>query len=285
MFRLLVLMGFSFFFYHLHASGNLTKYINMKYAYLSFIAIFLLAILTAVQAYLFIKSPEKSGHHHDHDCGCGHDHEHDHEQNKPFYQRYLIYVVFLFPLVSGIFFPIATLDSSIVKTKGFSFKAMESGDHYSQTQYLRPDASLYYAQDSYDKQMKQLFNKYSSKKEISLTDDDFLKGMETIYNYPGEFLGRTIEFHGFAYKGNAINKNQLFVLRFGIIHCIADSGVYGMLVEFPKDMDIKDDEWIHIKGTLASEYYQPFKSTLPVVKVTDWNTIKKPDDPYVYRGF
>nr|WGD86907.1 DUF1980 domain-containing protein [Bacillus subtilis] len=94
-------------------------------------------ILTAVQAYLFIKSPEKSGHHHDHDCGCEYDHEHDHEQNKPFYQRYLIYVVFLFPLVSGIFFPIATLDSSIVKTKGFSFKAMESGDHYSQTQYLR----------------------------------------------------------------------------------------------------------------------------------------------------
>ncbi|SPU14634.1 YcgQ [Bacillus subtilis] len=50
-------------------------------------------------------------------AGCGHDHEHDHEQNKPFYQRYLIYVVFLFPLVSGIFFPIATLDSSIVKNK------------------------------------------------------------------------------------------------------------------------------------------------------------------------
>lgn len=61
MFRLLVLMGFTFFFYHLHASGNLTKYINMKYAYLSFIAIFLLAILTVVQAYLFIKSPEKAG--------------------------------------------------------------------------------------------------------------------------------------------------------------------------------------------------------------------------------
>lgn len=32
----------------------------MKYSYLSFIAIFLLAILTAVQAYVFIKSPEKA---------------------------------------------------------------------------------------------------------------------------------------------------------------------------------------------------------------------------------
>ncbi|KAA6448976.1 TIGR03943 family putative permease subunit [Bacillus atrophaeus] len=284
MFRLLVLMGFTFFFYHLHASGNLTKYINMKYSYLSFIAIFLLGILTVVQAYLYIKTPEKgTHHHHDQNCGCGHDH--DHEQHKPFYKRYFIYLVFLFPLVSGIFFPIATLDSTIVKAKGFSFKAMESGDHYSQTQYLRPDSSLYYADDSYDKLMKKLYKKYSGQKHISLTDEDFLKGMETIYNYPGEFLGRTIEFNGFAYKGNAINKKQLFVLRFGIIHCIADSGVYGMLVEFPKDMDIKDDEWIHIKGTLSSEYYQPFKSTLPVVKVTDWKTIKKPDDPYVYRGY
>ncbi|MCI4139485.1 TIGR03943 family protein, partial [Bacillus vallismortis] len=87
---------------------------------------------------------------------------------------------------------------------------------------------------------------YTVKLDISLTYVDFLKGMETINNYPGEFLGRTIEFHGLAYKGNAINKNQLFVLRFGIIHCIADTGVYGMLVEYPNDMNIKDDEWIHI---------------------------------------
>lgn len=58
-----------------------------------------------------------------------------------------------------------------------------------------------------------------------------------------------------------------------------------MLVEFPENMDIKDDQWLHVKGTLSSEYYQPFKSTIPVLKVKDWSTIKEPKDPYVYRTY
>ena len=133
--------------------------------------------------------------------------------------------------------------------------------------------------------MNKALKKYKEKQHITLKDDDFLKGMETIYHYPGEFLDRTLEFDGFAFKGEAISDKQLFVLRFGIIHCIADSGVYGMLVEFPENMDIKDDQWLHVKGTLSSEYYQPFKSTIPVLKVKDWSAIKEPKDPYVYRTY
>lgn len=59
MFRTFILMLFTFFFFHLHASGNLTKYINMKYAYLSYIAIFLLSILTAVQFYIYMKGSDE----------------------------------------------------------------------------------------------------------------------------------------------------------------------------------------------------------------------------------
>lgn len=33
-----------------------------------------------------------------------------------------------------------------------------------------------------------------------------LKGMETIYNYPGDFLDKTVEFNGFTYKDDALNK-------------------------------------------------------------------------------
>ncbi|MFN2746551.1 MULTISPECIES: TIGR03943 family putative permease subunit [unclassified Bacillus (in: firmicutes)] len=280
MFRTFILMFFTFFFFHLHASGNLTKYINMKYAYLSYIAIFLLAILTVVQFYIYVKGTDEKECH---DCGCGHDH--DHEKDKPFLKRMLIYFVFLFPLCTGLFLPAATLDSNIVKSKGFSFKAIEQPDNYAQTQYLRPDTSIYYGRDGYDELMEKALKKYKEKKQISLKDEDYLKGMETIYNYPGEFLDKTIEFNGFAFKGESINDKQLFVLRFGIIHCIADSGVYGMLVEFPKEMNIKDDQWLHVKGTLSSEYYQPFKSVIPVLKVTDWSKIKQPKDPYVYRTY
>ena len=38
---------------------------------------------------------------------------------------------------------------------------------------------------------------------------------------------------------------DLTIVVFGIIHCVADSGVFGMLVEFPEDIDIEDDRWIY----------------------------------------
>ena len=57
-----------------------------------------------------------------------------------------------------------------------------------------------------------------------------LKGMETIYNYPGEFTGKNYLFKGFVLE-MILLKEQYFLFRFGIIHCVADSGVYGMLVK------------------------------------------------------
>ncbi|UQD51282.1 TIGR03943 family protein [Bacillus methanolicus] len=284
MFRTLILMFFTFFFFHLHATGNITKYINMKYSYLSYIAIFIFAILTIVQAYVYLKELNENESESHTCCDHDHNHDHDHENDKPFFKRIFIYTIFSFPLISGLFFPIATLDSNIVKSKGFSFKSIETKDPYAQTQYLRPDSSIYYGKEGYYELMQKELKKYSSKKVIALKDNDYLRGMETIYNYPGEFLGDTISFNGFTFKGEAVNKRQMFVLRFGVIHCIADSGVFGMLVEFPEDVHLKDDQWLHVKGTLSSMYYQPFKSTIPVLKVKEWYKIEQPKDPYVYRN-
>lgn len=278
MFRAYVLLFFTYFFFHLKVSGNITKYINMKYAFLSDITIYLLAFLTIVQFYL-VATEEKNAHI---DCDC--DHDHIHEKNLPFYKRWGIYAIFLFPLLTGFFLPIATLDSNIVKAKGFSFKAIDTTDEYAQIQYLRPDSSVYYGTDGYEELMQKELKQYLSKKSIVLNDKNYLKGMETIYNYPGDFLGKNISFDGFSFKGDSENSRQLFVLRFGVIHCVADSGVFGMLVEFPDDVNLKDDDWIHVEGTLSSMYYQPFKSTIPVLKIRNWKTIHAPDDPYVYRG-
>jgi putative membrane protein len=278
MIRTYILLVFTFFFAHLHASGNITKYINMKYAYLSYSAIFIFAILTIVQIYNDIKQSQDVSE----DACC--DEGHSDERTKPFYQRWFIYGVFIFPLLTGFFLPIATLDSTIVKSKGFTFKAVETTEKYAVTQYLKPDTSIYYGKEGYDELMEIEKNKYLSKKSVVLNDSDYLKGLETIYKYPGDFLGKTIEFDGFSFKGESVNEQQLFVLRFGIIHCVADSGVFGMLVEFPEDIDIEDDEWLHVKGTLSTIYYQPFKSTIPVLIVDEWKKTKEPKEPYVYRA-
>ncbi|PLS17972.1 TIGR03943 family protein [Bacillus sp. M6-12] len=294
MLRSIILMGYAFLFFHLHATGQLSQYINMKYSYLSFIAIFIFILLLIVEFINLLKdSKEEDGldqgscahshaHEHDHSC-CGHDHSHD--EDKPKWVKGLIYAVFFVPLITGLFFPVAKLDSNIVKAKGFHFPGFENPDQYSQTQYLRPDTSVYYGADGYRKLMDEDLKKFSSGSSVVLNDKNYLNGMETLYNFPGEFMGKTLQLEGFVFHGETSNKNQLFVLRFGIIHCIADSGVYGMLVEFPEEMDLKDDDWIRVKGTLSTVYYQPFKTTIPALNIKDWSKIKEPEDTYVYRTY
>ncbi|WP_430177035.1 DUF1980 domain-containing protein [Peribacillus simplex] len=52
-------------------------------------------------------------------------HSYENDKNTPSLRRLLHYVIFIFPLATGIFLPIATFDSTEVKSKGFSFQTME----------------------------------------------------------------------------------------------------------------------------------------------------------------
>jgi putative membrane protein len=50
-------------------------------------------------------------------------------------------------------------------------------------------------------------------------------------------------------------------------------------------MHPKNDEWYSVTGELESIYYQPFKKTIPLLKVSSHSKIAEPDDPYVYRQY
>ena len=107
--------------------------------------------------------------------------------------------------------------------------------------------------------------------------------MELIYLYPKEFIGREIEYVGFVYNDPKTAGYQ-FVFRFGIIHCIADSGVYG-LVTTGNTTTYQNNTWVRVKGTISVEYYKNLKQNLPVLHVTEMSQTSKPDNPYVYRVF
>ena len=115
---------------------------------------------------------------------------------------------------------------------------------------------------------------------IQVTTENY---MEVIYDYPDQFAGKTIELTGFVYN-DPNNKESQFLFRFGIIHCIADSGVYGLLTT-GAPQHFENNTWIHAKGTLSIEYHKQLKQSLPVLHVTDCQTITQPDNPYVYRVF
>ncbi|PFK69978.1 TIGR03943 family protein, partial [Priestia megaterium] len=110
MFRVLILLGFTMIFMHLHATGDISKYINMKYSWISYGTIFLLWFLTIAELVFYMTgSDEKEqGHDHNCDCGCGHSHE---SPNK--WKRRAWYPLYFLPVLTVFFFPVATLDSNI----------------------------------------------------------------------------------------------------------------------------------------------------------------------------
>lgn len=287
MIRFLILSGYFELMMYLQVSGKLDQYINVHYRYLAILSMILSALLALVQLYIWVKSDSVKGkkqgdeevHHH-------HDHDHDHGLTKPS-QRVIAYVLLALPVIVGTLFPTVSLDTTIVEAKGFNFPISKEsvGDPEMQIQYLKPDTSIYFNKSDYLDQMKKLKEKYDDKQLIKITDENYLEVMELIYNYPSEFIGKKISYEGFVYKTPDGEKEDNFLFRFGIIHCVADSGVFGLLTHMPEGTNVKNDKWYKVEGTIQSDYYEPFKRDIPVVEVNTLTKIEAPKNQYVYRSF
>ncbi|MCO7175327.1 TIGR03943 family putative permease subunit [Sporolactobacillus kofuensis] len=282
MIRFIILFGFAYLFLHLHLTGDISKYINMRYGYLSFSMIFVIGAMAIYQIVKWNKEGSKQHASVEKEI-FGHDHSHE---NNSWWKKTVTYLLVVFPLITGLFLPIATLDSNIVRAKGFHFAEIDNDkDQYANHQILKPDTSQYYESSTYKKMLESDMEKYSKPDRLYLDDDNYLRALEAVYNYPGNFDNKKLSIMGFVYHGDSLEHNQLFLFRFGIIHCIADAGVFGMMVQFPQNVTYKDDTWIRAEGQLSETYYQPFKQTIPVLKVTKWHQMEKPKSPYVYRKY
>ena len=280
MLRFLILSGYFELMMYLQVSGKLDQYINVHYRYLAILSMILSALLALVQLYLWVKNGKAEEETHEHD------HDHDHGLSKP-YQRGIAYVLLALPVIVGTLFPTVSLDTTIVEAKGFNFPVSKEsvGDPEMQTQYLKPDTSIYFNKSDYLDQMSELKEKYGDKQTIEITDENYLEVMELIYNYPSEFIGKKISYEGFVYQTPNDSNADVFLFRFGIIHCVADSGVFGLLTHMPEGVTVKNDEWYKIEGTIQSDYYQPFKREIPSVVVTNAEKVAAPKNQYVYRSF
>lgn len=278
MIRFLILSGYFELMMYLQVSGKLDQYINVHYRYLIFLTMFLSLLLALVQLKIWAGSEKQQEHtHHD---------EHDHGLTKP-YQRAIAYLLLVLPLVVGTLFPTISLDTTIVEAKGFSFPVSKEsvGDPEMNTQYLKPDTSIYYNKSDYNDQMAQLMKKYEADQKLEITDENYLEVMELIYNYPNSFVGKKISFNGFVYEANKNNQKYDFLFRFGIIHCVADSGVFGLMTKLPDTMTVKNNQWLHVEGTITLDFFEPFDRQIPSVEVSSAQTVDAPKNQYVYRAF
>ena len=271
MIRFIILLGYFSLTLYLQLSGKLSHYINLHYSYLIYISMVLSLLLALVQFYIWIKKINS----------------HSHMESRR--ARQISILLLSLPLLIGVAFPTVSLDSRTVSAKGYHFPLAEGNNTAIQasegtsSQYLKPDTSTYFSKSAYEKEMRITADKYLSLPTIQVTDENYMEVMEVLYDYPQEFEGKKIEFTGFVYNDPSHEDSQ-FLFRFGIIHCIADSGVYGLLTK-GNSRQYPDNTWITARGTLTLHYHKELKQKLPTLEVESFTKVDKPENPYVYRVF
>lgn len=271
MIRFLILAGYFELTMYLQMTGKLNQYINMHYSYLAYISMVLSFVLALVQLVLWMKEIKVESH------------------LKTKGAKLASILLLALPLMVGWFFPRVSLDSQTVSAKGYHFPLAAGtskdiqADEGTSSQYLKPDTSAYFTQAAYSKEMKAAAKKYVKLDHIKVTTENYMEVMEVIYDYPDEFVGKTLEYTGFVYQDPSQDKQQ-FLFRFGIIHCIADSGVYGMLTT-GNQVSYPDNTWVHAKGKISLHYHQNLGQSLPTLELTSYEKVEQPSNPYVYRVF
>lgn len=271
MIRFLILAGYFEMTMYLYISGKLDQYINLHYSYFAFLSMILSFILALVQLYIWVKNLET----------------HSHLTKKT--AKFASIALLLIPLAVAWLFPTVRLDSTTVAAKGYHFPLSAENDSNTQAQegttvqYLKPDTSIYFTKSTYQTEMREIADKYLAQDKILITSENYMEVMEAIYDFPSEFAGKTIEMVGFVYN-DPDNKQQFFLFRFGIIHCIADSGVYGLLVT-GASQSFADNSWVSVKGTIKVGYHSSLEQTLPILETQTIQSIQEPENPYVYRIF
>ena len=268
MYRFFIFFGYFEWMLHLIVTGQIDKYVNIHYRYLIYMTLVLSFFFAIAQLMIWTKELRN-------------------KKNKLIslnhLKQFLVYSIIALPFLTGFFLPNTGLDSQIVSTKGFSFPLSKEsvGDPYFETQYLAPDTSMYFNQTVYKERMEKELNKYKNLDTIHIKEDNYLEVMELIYDFPHSFTNKRISLEGFNYNMEKDKQSYEFIFRFGIVHCIADAGVYGIYMK-GISRNYKNNEWLYTEGTISQTYFAPLKRELPVLFVNKTKKINKPINEYVY---
>ncbi|WP_257348375.1 TIGR03943 family putative permease subunit [Pseudalkalibacillus decolorationis] len=301
--RSIILFGFAFLLCGLIYSGQIQYYIAprmMKFIYFAAGTFFILGIVQ-----LFRNEEEDGG-----DCHCGH----DHSESKSPIRRFLIYTLFIIPLITGFTFPNKVLDSAIAQKKGVSL----NGNIASQqppasplketSESNTPEADAYLENpEKYMEQLEQevsgtdeepklddratpmydadkfygkVASSYKDKSVVRITAENYIDVLNSMGMFLDQYIGKRIEIEGFVYRDDKLTQGQFVVARFAMSCCSADASVFGTLVKGNDLQKFTNDEWVNVQGTISKTTYNG--ALIPVITVHSVNKIKSPETPYVY---
>jgi uncharacterized repeat protein (TIGR03943 family) len=65
-------------------------------------------------------------------------------------------------------------------------------------------------------------------------------------------VGQPVHLVGIVARGDNLPSDQFVLLRYSIVHCVADAQPIGLLVQVPPGQAARNDDWVELDGTLSS---------------------------------
>ncbi|WP_431800566.1 TIGR03943 family putative permease subunit [Halobacillus andaensis] len=287
--RSVILLGFGLFIIKLVISGDIQKFIAPRMMPYMYFALGVIAILALIQ---FFKSDTEE----ETECNCGHNHDY----SSSIFRSLLIYSLFIIPIVSGMLFSDHVLGSSQAANKGFKYelRSASANSDAVRSQVKEPatdgeTSENVHEQEEFDEsavlsttdRYPNLYKELSSKESFTLNEDNFIGAVSLLEESADDYVGKEITMTGFVFREDGFPEDRMVVGRFGISCCVADGGVYGILVQSnEKDFNqYKDDTWVEITGTIKKIEHNDWD--LPMIEPTEINKIEIPNEPYVYEEF
>lgn len=316
-----ILIGFALLMLGLIISGNIVYYIAptmMPFIYFAMVTFFVLGLLQ-----VFRSTRKHDDHDHGDSCNCEHDHQIPGPSwvKIGIYGVFILPILFGFvvpdrALDSSIVENRGIQYGSGMYTKPASAQVQSEGESSGESETSRAEAYLdnpdeymdhlqagdtasldgssdelgdhytvedFYDQEWFDEYYIELADELEQQDVITVTEENYLDIMTVLDIHLDRFAGKELEIIGFAYREPDFEDDQLVAARFSMTCCTADAAVYGTLVESPEAVNIEEDSWIYVNGTIEIQEYNGYQ--LPALVDSYIQEVDEPDSPYVYPSF
>lgn len=97
---------------------------------------------------------------------------------------------------------------------------------------------------------------------------------------PTTLGGEDADVTGFVYHDPRLSKDEFMVGRFVITCCVADALAIGMVVAWPKAVEMTDNGWVRVRG--AVKVIELEGNKIPLIEATSVEDLPAPDQPYLF---
>jgi uncharacterized repeat protein (TIGR03943 family) len=92
-------------------------------------------------------------------------------------------------------------------------------------------------------------------------------------------VGQPVHVLGLVAHSDDLPPNEFVLVRYAIVHCVADAQPLGLLVVTPGEFNLRGDQWVEVEGTLSS--HPRGADRLVGIHATRVVPTEEPNDPYI----